>query len=196
MTIPYTIKHNNYHVNSKCSTIYTPERVSLYLYNLLKDHLSPKVILDPAIGKGALTNPWRRKAQKIIGVDINRAGRKYCDEFIQGKFEEIKEWHYKTPQLILCNPPFNGAKGRNLYPEVFLRHMVNLFGSQIPVVMISPMGLRLNVRVESKRWIWMKETLDITSIISLPVDCFGLKFHTEILIFNVPSLKAHYFLYE
>lgn len=194
MSLAYTVKKNNYNNNKKNSTIYTPERVSLYLFNLLKKHVSPKIILDPAIGQGSLTNPWKNKSRKIIGVDIDKKGKKHCDTFIHGKFEEIQEWKHKHPDLILCNPPFNGASGKKLYPEVFLRHIVDLFGSQIPIVMIVPMGMRLNVRIQSKRWNWMRDTLDISSIISLPIDCFGLKFHTEILIFNVPSLKAHYFL--
>lgn len=195
MTIPYTVKSNNYHENKKNSTIYTPERVSLYLFNLLRRYVRPKVILDPAIGKGALTNPWMNKNRKIIGVDVNHRSKHHCDIFIRGKFEEIAEWKHQTPGLVICNPPFNGAEGKKLYPEVFLRHIVGLFGNQVPTVMIVPMGMRLNVRVESKRWVWMKDTLEISSIISLPIDCFGLKFHTEILAFNIPQLKPHYFLY-
>ncbi|MHB9070248.1 MAG: N-6 DNA methylase [Sedimentisphaerales bacterium] len=194
--IPYNVKNNNYSKNKKNSTIYTPEKASLYLYNLLKSRIDPKIVLDPAIGKGSLTNPWKRKYRKIIGVDINISGKNHCDTFLHCKFEEIKEWKYETPGLVICNPPFNGAQGKKLYPEVFLRQIVRLFGNQIPVVMIVPMGMRLNVRVESKRWMWMRDTLEISSIISLPINCFGLEFHTEILVFNVPDMKAHYFLYE
>ncbi|AQT70072.1 Type I restriction-modification system methyltransferase subunit [Anaerohalosphaera lusitana] len=196
MAIPYTIKNNNYNKNTKDSTIYTPERVSVYLFNLLQHHINPCVLLDPAIGKGSLTNIWRSRTCKIIGVDISRVGSDHCDTFIHGKFENIHAWSYESPDLILCNPPFNGAKGKKLYSEVFLRKMVDLFGPKVPIAMFAPMGMRLNVRAESKRWEWMRDTLDITSIVSLPIDCFGLKFHTEILIFNVPTLKPHYFLYE
>jgi len=196
MSILYTVQKNNYHKHSKNSTVYTPEQVSLYLHHILKPYLQPKVILDPAIGRGSLTNPWRNKKCHVIGMDIDKRGKDYCDAFIHGKFEEIQKWNNRAPQLILCNPPFNGAPKRKLYPEVFLRQIVYLFGNQIPIVMIAPIGMRLNIRTGSDRWIWMRDTLKITSIVSLPIDCFGVKFHTEILIFNVPGLDPHYYLYQ
>ena len=56
------------------------------------------------------------------------------------------------------------------------------------------MGFRLNCGKTSKRRKkLMNDYPDITSIISLPVDVFeGVKFHTEILCFNIPQLKPHY----
>ncbi len=58
------------------------------------------------------------------------------------------------------------------------------------------MGFRLNQRKISKRWKWLRDNCPpITSIISLPLDIFdNVQFHSEILIFNVPKLKPHYFL--
>lgn len=195
MSLPYTVKNNNYHVNKKNSTIYTPNAVSEYLYEILHTHINPKVILDPSIGEGSLIRPWRNKKRTIIGVDTDKHSKKYCDKFIHSKFEDVESWRYKTPDLILCNPPFNGAKGRKLYSEVFLRQIVELFNSQVPVVLFAPMGFRLNLTVKSARWNWLKDTIDIASIISLPKNCFNeVIFHTEILIFNIPELKPHYFL--
>ena len=190
----YSINKNNYRKNKKDSTIYTPEKVSSYLYSLLIEHISPKVILDPAIGQGSLTTPWKKDDCEIIGVDIDGVGKNYCDKFIHGKFEDIDRWEYKKPEFVIVNPPFNGASGRKLYPEIFLRQIVKLFGNKIPIAMIAPMGVRLNVRQNSRRWTWIKDNLEISSIVSLPIDCFGLKFHTEVLIFNVSSLNGHYFL--
>ena len=195
MSLPYTIKKNNYHRNKKNSTIYTPPAVSKYLYELLHTHINPKVILDPSIGEGSLTNPWKNRKCKIIGVDIDKRSKNYCDKFIHSKFEDVEIWPYKTPDLIVCNPPFNGAKGKKLYSEVFLRKIVELFNSRVPVVLFVPMGFRLNQTLKSARWNWLKETIEISSIISLPCDCFNkVKFHTEILIFNIPKLKSHYLL--
>jgi type I restriction enzyme M protein len=99
---------------------------------------------------------------------------------------------------VLCNPPFNGAPGKRLYPEVFLEHLFKLFGVQIPVTMVVPMGLRLNQRRKSKRWRWLRDCgAQITSIISMPLDVFdGVEFHNEILVFNVAGIKPHYFLPE
>lgn len=196
MALPYNIKHNNHFKHKKNSTIYTPRSVSEYIYSLLHTHIRPKVIIDPAIGRGSLVRPWRCKRCKIIGIDIDKQSKRYCDKFIHSKFEDIAEWSYEMPSLVLCNPPFNGAKGRKLYSEVFLRHIVTLFTNRVPIVLFAPMGFRLNQTIKSIRWNWLKNTLDIASIISLPSNCFDrVKFHTEILIFNVPNLKPHYLLY-
>jgi type I restriction enzyme M protein len=64
--------------------------------------------------------------------------------------------------------------------------------------MFVPMGLRLNQRLCSARWRWLRDCgTRITSIISLPLDVFtGVEFHNEILIFNVVGLRPHYFLPE
>jgi len=195
MSLPYTIKNNNYHNNKKNSTIYTPPEVSNFLYEILHTHITPKVILDPSIGKASLVEPWISKKCSIIGVDIDKHSKKHCDTFIHSKFEDVASWSYKTPDLILCNPPFNGAKNRKLYSEVFLRHIVKLFGNNVPVVLFAPMGFRLNQTLRSSRWKWLKDNVEISSIISLPCECFDkVKFHTEILIFNMPKLKPHYLL--
>ena len=195
MSLPYTVTKNNYHINKKNSTIYTPPEASNYLYEVLHDYINPKVILEPAIGRGSLVEPWSKKKCTIIGVDIDKRSKNYCDKFIHSKFENIETWAFETPDLIICNPPFNGAEGKKLYSEVFLRKIVELFGNRVPVVLFAPMGFRLNQTLRSSRWNWLKETIEISSIISLPCDCFNkIKFHTEILIFNVPKLKPHYLL--
>ena len=165
MSLPYTVSKNNYHKNKKNSTIYTPPEVSEYLYKVLHSYVNPKVILDPA--------------KKIIGVDINKHSKKHCDTFMHSKFEDIGSWSFEMPDLILCNPPFNGAKNRKLYSEVFLRKIVELFGKSVPIALFTPMGFRLNQTLRSSRWNWLKETIEISSIISLPCDCFEkVKFHT------------------
>jgi len=155
--------------------------------------LAPQVILDIGIGTGVLSAPWDAK---IIGVDIDPASIAYCDEFLHCTFESLRQWELDTPDLILSNPPFNGAPKRALYPEIILRKIVALFGKDIPIVMFTPSGMRLNQRKQSSRWQWMRnEGLEISSIITLPIDIYdSVLAQSEILCFNLPQLKAHYFL--
>lgn len=80
-----------------------------------------------------------------------------------------------------------------LFPEMFMWKIFNDFGYSMPLIMMSPHGVRLNIRQNSPRRKWLQEMCNITSIVSLPLDTFeGVLFHTEILIFNMPRLKAHY----
>jgi type I restriction enzyme M protein len=206
MASPLTVVRNDYHTNKKSSTIYTPVGVAGFLFDILSNSMSYNIvrhpqfntILDPAIGSGRLTDPWYRAGHIVIGCDLTRTVAA-CQEFIKGKFEDCT-WYedWPSPDLVLCNPPFNGAKGRRLYPEVFLEHIFKLFGPKIPVVLFVPMGFLKNQRRKSKRWRWLRDCgAEITSIISLPLDTFdGVEFHCEILLFNIAGVKPHYFLSE
>ena len=60
------------------------------------------------------------------------------------------------------NPPFNvdettasyikeNYSGRPLLPEVWLKRTLELFGKNIPIVMFTPYGFRLNQSRDSKR---------------------------------------------
>ena len=66
-----------------------------------------------------------------------------------------------------------------------------------PIVLFTPMAMRLDQTSRSSRWRWLRDHCPpITSIITLPHDAFGggVKVHCEILLFNMPKLKPHYFL--
>jgi predicted RNA methylase len=190
----YNINKNNYNKNPKNSTVYTPESVVQRIYEVVKQsRLQPTVVLDPSVGNGNLLQPF--KGVKKIGVDVDNVGRKIVNQFIHKKYEDTKITDYKwMPDLVIANPPFNGCSGRKLYTEVFLRQTVELFGN-VPIVMITPYGLRLNQKIASPRWQWIRDHTQITGIMSLPLDVFqGVKFHSEVLFFNLPRIKAHYFM--
>ena len=78
---------------------------------------------------------------------------------------------------------------------VFMDKVLELVDNDIPIVLITPMGFRLNQRKNSARWKKIKKDYPaITSILSLPIDTFDdTLFHTEVLFFNMaqffPSLS-------
>lgn len=195
MSQALSTRKNPYWDNPKNSTVYTPKCVADFLHRIISSVLLPKVILDPAIGRGALTNPWKKNST-IVGVDVDPKSKRYADHFVRSRFEDLEHWSLPYPNLILVNPPWNGANGRKLYPEVFLRKIVDLFGKDVPTVLFVPMGFRLNQRMKSKRWQWLNGIgMGITSIVSLPLNVFEkVEFHSEILLFNMPKLKAHYWI--
>jgi hypothetical protein len=75
--------------------------------------------------------------------------------------------------------------------------ILELVDKDTPIILITPMGFRLNQRINSKRWRKMRDDYPpITSIISLPLDIFeDTLFHCEILCFNCYRLLPHYFLH-
>jgi type I restriction enzyme M protein len=162
----------------------TPAGVARFLFDLISPRYEVLRILDPCAGTGALTKPWR--GRRGIAFEIER-GKDFfsCPDRIDC-------------DLVLCNPPFNQEHDSPAVykPEQFLRRIVEVVPPKTPIALIVPMGMRLNQNKGSKRWRWLRDKAPaITSIISLPRDLFGdVDFHCEILLFNMPRLKPHYFL--
>ena len=159
----------------------TDIRICNFLTSLIKKHYNPKRILDPCCGDRRLTNDFDCK---IINYEIK-----------EGK-DFLKETNKIDCDFVICNPPFNIGTGRKLSVEVFMDKILELVDNKTPIIIITPMGLRLNQKVKSKRWRKMRDIYpDIDSIISLPLDIFEeTLFHCEILCFNCGNFKSHYFL--
>ena len=187
------IMNNKDNKGLKNHCIYTSDIIAKNIYKIIKESgINTNIILEPSIGKGFLTNQFINESY-IIGVDIDKIGKDYCNEFYNEDFEYFDK--KLDIDLVLSNPPFNGHKSRKLYPEIFLKKIVELYSKEVKIVMIVPHGLRLNCRLNSNRWKWIDENLKITSILSLPLDVFeGVLFHTEVLFFNIDNIKPHYFL--
>lgn len=201
----YRVDRNNFYKQQKKATVYTPQELSDFIFNIVADKIDQaKPVFDPCVGKGSLLKPFALAGFKVIGVDIERQG------FVGTKVKNylaIKKGELDTPSLVIMNPPFNiddktkayvkeHYGGRPLLPEIWLQKALELFGKQIPIILFTPYGLRLNQTAESKRWAKFidGEYPEIKSIISLPKDVFdGIQFHSEILLFNINRLKGHYF---
>ncbi|AGL90046.1 N-6 DNA methylase [Candidatus Phytoplasma australiense] len=202
----YRVDRNNFFKNEKKATIYTPSWVSQFLYNILSPQIQRGLILDPCVGEGSLLFPWKEKGFDVLGVDIEKTT---FPNLIHKNFLELSQKELKKQKisLVITNPPFNldfktksyvkeKYGGRPLLPELWLSKIIELFGKDIPIVLFTPYGFRLNQSLNSKRLqkFLNQEYPEISSIISLPKDVFeNVVFHSEILIFNVNHLKPHYF---
>ncbi|MBC6415509.1 MAG: N-6 DNA methylase [Bdellovibrionales bacterium] len=200
----YRVDRNNFYTEQKKATIYTPQFVAEFIFDLVSKKIKKGLVFDPCVGTGALLKPFQKAGYEVLGVDIESQGFKPIKVI---NFLELKKGEIKTPSLVVVNPPFNIDKktkafikknypGRPLLPEIWLMKIIELFGADIPIVLFAPYGLRLNQTTSSKRWSKFIDGVypEISSIISLPKDCFrGVLFHSEILIFNIKKLKAHYF---
>lgn len=202
----YRVDRNNFYDRQKKSTIQTPAGVSRFLFALLRDKIDKtKPVLDPCVGEGSLLRPFKRDGFKVVGIDIEDQG--FENTRVRNYLRMSRSDMRKRPGLVIMNPPFNidpktkrhlldQYGGRPLLPEVWLQKAVELFGNEVPTVLFTPYGLRLNQTMQSKRWRKFADGTypEIRSIISLPKDVFdGILFHSEILIFNIKGLKGHYF---
>jgi len=169
----YNVSENK---GTKRSDVETPLYACQWLYDIISPHYQPYTILDPAAGDGRLTKPWNAH---VLAYEL-----KWGQDFLQATPQDV--------DMTICNPPFN-IGGRKLAPEIFLRKIIEVAG-HVPTVLFTPMGLRLNVRRKGRRTEFLR-SLNITSIVSLPLDFFeGVLFHSEILFLNMPKLKPHYAL--
>jgi len=201
----YNVSRNNFYDNQKRSTIYTPQRLSQFLFDLVKDKIEPTgLVLDPCVGGGSLLAPFAAADFRTIGIDITDQG--WPDTHLRN-YLDVQPGDYPTPALVIANPPFNvEAKtkmimkaeygARPLLPEVWLKKTVSLFGGDVPMVMFAPYVLRLNQTINSRRWqaFLTGAFPPISSILSLPKDIYqDVLFHSEVLFFNIPGLKPHDF---
>jgi len=204
----YRVDRNNFYTNEKKATIYTPDTISKFLFDTISPYVNKRdgVIFDPCVGSGSLLRPWQNDSYDVLGIDIEYQGFKNTkvQNYLQMTKKDIKE----NIALVIMNPPFNIDKktkeyikqhygGRPLLPEVWLQKALNLVDKNTPIVMFTPYGFRLNQTEHSTRWLrfYNQEYPEITSIISLPKDAFeGILFHSEVLCFNLPQLKGHYFV--
>lgn len=163
----------------------TPTNLKIcdFIYKILNENnFKPKIILDPCCGDRRLTNNF--KNCKIINYEIKEGT------------DFLKETNKIDCDLCVLNPPFNIGYGRKLAVEVFMDKVFELIDKKTPIILITPMGFRLNQRIKSSRWRKIhKDYPEITTIISLPLDIFeDTLFHSEIICFNTSFLKPHYFL--
>ncbi|MDO8741176.1 MAG: SAM-dependent methyltransferase [Candidatus Woesearchaeota archaeon] len=203
----YRVDRNNFYKEQKKATIFTPDYVSEFLFNLVSPHIKKNgLIVDPCVGQGSLLKPFKKNGYKVLGIDIENQGfpKTKVKNYLEIKKDEIKG----KISLVIMNPPFNidgktkqyikeNYGGRPLLPEVWFAKAVELFGHETPIVMFTPYGFRLNQSDTSKRWLKFinNEYPEITTIVSLPKDVFeNILFHSEILMFNIPKLKGHYFV--
>lgn len=203
----YRVDRNNFYKHEKKATIFTPDYVSEFLYDLLSPQIGKNgIVIDPCVGEGSLLKPWKKNGYNVLGIDIENQGfpNTKVKNYLEVKKGEIK----KDVSLVIMNPPFNidgktkvyikeHYGGRPLLPEVWFAKAVELFGSKVPIAMFTPYGFRLNQTENSKRWVKFinEEYPPITSIVSLPKDVFeNILFHSEVLIFNMPKLSGHYFV--
>lgn len=180
MTAPLTVKRNDYRKNPKRQDIPTPLWLCQELAELFPE---ARTVLDPACGDGRLLAPFAKRGCNTVGYDVKRG-----EDF-------LAMTGVITADLVVCNPPFNLGVGRMLGSEGFLRKILALCGN-VPIALFCPMGFRLNQRMTSTRWRWLRDECParITGIMSLPLDVFaGVEFHSEIVFFNAPNVPAHSF---
>ncbi len=204
----YRVDRNNFYENEKVATVFTPDYVSEFLYEILHPSIddSDGFIFDPCVGRGSLLKPWKKNGYDVQGVDIEFQG--FPNTKVKNYLALTKSDVSKNIALVIMNPPFNlDSKtkqyiqehygGRPLLPEIWFQKAIELFGMNVPICIFTPYGFRLNQTATSKRWLKFanKEYPEITSIVSLPKNVFpGVLFHSEVLIFNLPKLKGHYFV--
>ena len=206
MASPLTTLRNRYFDNKKSNDIKTPFFICEFLCELLYPYLDKKkLIIDVGCGDGRLSQGF--KHWTVLGIDIKKSRKLKLKNFFKLDFLKMNVTCLPSmgdyncllnPALVIFNPPFNNkSTGKKLIPELWIRKTFEIWGDKVPLVSFVPMGFRLNQRTYSKRWKYFRDDCkaNITSIVSLPLNVFpNVEFHAEILIWNLPRLKAHYWL--
>jgi hypothetical protein len=169
--------------NIRPSNTATPPGVCRFLHDIISAKHRVKTILDPCAGKGNLTRPW--KGCKVIAFEASKG-----KDFFSGP-DQI------DCDLALCNPPWSGGGKSAKSPiALFLERILQVVPPKTPIVLIAHWSFRMDQDRGSTRWRWLRdECPPINGIITLPHDIWSdAKVHSEIILFNLPKLRPHYFL--
>jgi hypothetical protein len=175
----------------KDSIVLTPSHVSQYIYNDLKKKPF-KNILDIGGHSGSLSKIFKQKRNlKTIGIDVLNEHKDKFDIFLHKDFlkttkEDFKDLHV---DLIVSNPPFGVHKEFNeLYPQLFLEHVIKIFGKNIPVVFIVGHWFLTN---SNRRINYIKNNMSITKVVNLHVNTFSpVRVESDIVYFNIKTAKG------
>lgn len=161
----------------------TPPGVCRFLHDIISAKYRVTTILDPCAGRGNLTRPW--KDCKVIAFEATKG-----KDFFAGP-DRIEA------DLVLCNPPWSGGGKSAKSPiALFLERILKVVPPKTPIALIAHWSFRMDQDTGSSRWRWLRdECPPITGIMTLPHDIWAdAKVHSEILLFNLPKLRSHYFL--
>lgn len=130
-------------------------------------------------------------------------GRKECLEHLNSLFSPtvVKEY-FNLPLSKKDYKEIRRKYSSDLLPEIFLKKIFDDFGKDVPLVLVTGIGLLLNNRIETKgkykikRYDYLRSIQDrISSTLILPLDIFpNVKFHACVLFLNFEGLKPMYFL--
>lgn len=211
MPSPLTVSRNNYRKNPKKSTIYTPEPLANFIYEVIdEDGIDENtLIVDPCVGKGSLLKPFAEHNFETLGIDPNGGGP-LCTEREDYFSFEVKKNDPQQEVIVVCNPPFNtgtdfyqteafkkfsrrlGGKGKPLIPMMFLEKIFIDF-PRARVAMFAPAGLRNNQRLKSTRYRRLRDSFPLCEATILPLDVFpGVEFPCELLFFNLAYRNSEY----
>ncbi len=178
----------------KPTRIFTPEHLSIRIKDIVTSSIEVNKVVDICCGEFDLSKPYQAE---VVGYDLIEPANDdhYFQQidFLDEGFNEVEQ----STDLIVCNPPFNGHPQRKLYPELFLKKILELYPDK-PLAFITPLSLLFNQRENSARWRTIKD-FNYSGQLVLPLDVFStedtkVQIHTQVLFFNIPDIDPIYFL--
>lgn len=180
----------------KKSVVITPEYVAQKIYKNV-NRFPFKTILDIGCYNGNLSKPFnKKKNSQIIGLDIEGTYKDRFDKFLHLDFVNSTSEDFKgiKPDLILTNPPFGKHSEENsLYPYLFLKKVIEIWGINQPVIMICGHWFLSN----SSERINFLNSLNLTKNTTLHKRTFedcGVSVESNILYFNIKQKTPNDFL--
>lgn len=158
-----------------------------WLSGLIIPHLdSESIIFDPCVGYGELLEQFYEKESFVtIGNDLIETE---CEKDISllGNFLIWDKPDF-VPDLVIMDPPFKGPK--RCYYEYFIDKVFSLW-KDVPFLVFVPYNFRTRQRYLKSGKYKNYISREITTIITPPADLF----QQEIIIYNFPQLKSHYYV--
>jgi predicted RNA methylase len=185
----------------KDSIVETPEILARDIYDTLKRKPFHK-ILDVGCFQGKLSKPFKSKKDlEVIGLDVIEEYKNNFDYFIHKDYLEATKEDFEGHKidLVVSNPPFGKHSQYNeLYPHLFIKKTIELFGENMPMVFIVPQWYLSN----SVKRMNDLNNLKITKQTTIHKNIFAIEnenisVEASILYFNLKThKKISYLAYE
>jgi len=144
-----------------------------------------------------LCNPtWNnpKKLENCTPFELDKAKTKY--ELDKAKYEKT---HNKSYDIEFDDDNYGKSKyGKAYFPELFLKKIFQMYGADVPIVILTSYTLIMNVRCQTRnamiggqtRQNWLRDCgAKITSVLEMPLDFFpGVKMWWHTLFFNLGNL--------
>ncbi len=171
----------------KDDVVHTPKELSQFIYKQVF-RKGYKNIIDVGAYNGILSQPFSKKSNTTItAIDVINDYSANFNHFIHKDYLETTRDDYiksDEPKLILMNPPFS-----QLSPIKFIRHTLDLFGADTPIIAIVPNYILDNSKNRGQEL----NSINITRTITLDRAIYkkenDVVIHTSLLFINIQFKK-------
>lgn len=139
-------------------------------------------------------NDWN----EVISINVNFLNKKTNLKGTRKELKNVLEGNFSEEEIEKVIGKKYEYAGMKYFPEMFMKHIFDIFGEECKVVLLTIYGFLMNNGINSKRYKWLRDNkFKLTSVLEMPKDTFkdqDIDIWNHILFFNISKLQPIWFL--